>query len=128
MEKMPPPVPTPDPELITPEAEEKYGGSEHISMIILSLSPQKKHLTIILLSAYGAFISKLYATPVLAPHKCFILRDRQLYSKLPQQEHVVERLKTSFRKFYDRYGDLIQQYDNPLSRMLNDILTIDQLQ
>ena len=37
-----------------------------------------------------------------------------------------ERLKSSFRKFYGRYGDLIQQYEVFLSRMLNDILILDQ--
>ena len=35
-------------------------------------------------------------------------------------------LKSSFRKFYGRYGDLIQQYEVSLSRMLNDILILDQ--
>ena len=38
----------------------------------------------------------------------------------------MERLKSSFRKFYGWYGDLIQQYEVSLSRMLNDILTLDQ--
>ena len=38
----------------------------------------------------------------------------------------LERLKSSFRKFYGRYGDLIQQYEVSLSRMLNDILILDQ--
>ena len=32
----------------------------------------------------------------------------------------------SFRMFYGRYGDLIEQYGVTLSRMLNDILTLDQ--
>ena len=40
--------------------------------------------------------------------------------------YLVERLKSSFRKFYGRYGDLIEQYGVTLSRMLNDILTLDQ--
>ena len=40
----------------------------------------------------------------------------------------MERLKSSFRKFYGRYGDLIQQYEVSLARMLNDILTLEQLQ
>ena len=35
-------------------------------------------------------------------------------------------LKSSFRKFYGRNGDLIEQYGVTLSRMLNDILTFDQ--
>ena len=34
--------------------------------------------------------------------------------------------KSSFRKFYGRYRDLIQQYEVSLLRMLNDILTLDQ--
>ena len=40
----------------------------------------------------------------------------------------MKRLKSSFRKFYGRYGYLIQQYEVSLSRMLNNILTLDQLQ
>ena len=39
---------------------------------------------------------------------------------------LVERLKSSFRKFYGRYGDLVEQYGVTLSRMLNHILTLDQ--
>ena len=65
----------------------------------------------------------LYDTPGLAP------RMNVLYwgpgdfpSKLLEQGYVEERLKSSFRKFYGRYGDLIQQYEVSLSRMLNDIL------
>ena len=46
--------------------------------------------------------------------------------KLLKQGYLVERLKSSFRKFYGRYGDLIEQYGVTLSRMLNDILTLDQ--
>ena len=40
--------------------------------------------------------------------------------------YLVERLQSSFRKFYGRQGDLIQQYEVSLSRMSNDILTLDQ--
>ena len=59
-------------------------------------------------------------------YKCFVLRARRLYSKLLKQEYLVERLKSSFRKFYGRYGDLIQQYEVSLSRMLKGFLTLDQ--
>ena len=38
----------------------------------------------------------------------------------------MERLKSSFMKFYGRNGDLIQQYDVSFWRMLSDILTLDQ--
>ena len=40
----------------------------------------------------------------------------------------MECLKSTFRKFYGRYGDLIQQNEVSFSRMLNDIRTLDQLQ
>ena len=59
-------------------------------------------------------------------YECFILRVRRLSSKLLKQGYLVERLKSSFRKFYGRYGDLVEQYGVTLSRMLNDILTLDQ--
>ena len=77
--------------------------------------------------AYGVFISQLirYAR-ACSSYECFILRARRLSSKLLKQCYLVERLKSSFRKFYGRYGDLIQQYEVSLSRMLNDILTLDQ--
>ena len=59
-------------------------------------------------------------------YECFILRARRLSSKLLKQGYLMERLKSSFRKFYGRYGDLVEQYGVTLSRMLNDILTLDQ--
>ena len=82
---------------------------------------------ILLLPAYGVFISQLirYAR-ACSSYECFILRARRLSSKLLKQGYLVERLKSSFRKFYGRYGDLIEQYGVTLSRILNDILTLDQ--
>ena len=77
--------------------------------------------------AYGVFISQLirYAR-ACSSYECFILRTRGLSSKLLKQGYLVELLKSSFRKFYGRYGDLIQQYEVTLSRMFNDILTLYQ--
>ena len=77
--------------------------------------------------AYGVFFSQLirYAR-TCSSYECFILRARRLSSKLLKQGYLMERLKSSFRKFYGRNGDLIQQYEVSLSRMLNDILTLDQ--
>ena len=74
-----------------------------------------------------AFLSQLlrYAR-ACSSYECFILRARWLSSKLLKQGYLAERLKSSFRKFYGRYGDLIQQYEVSLSRMLNDILILDQ--
>ena len=42
--------------------------------------------------------------------------------------YVMERLKSSLRKFYDRYGDLIKYYEVSLSQMLHDILGHDHIQ
>ena len=36
-------------------------------------------------------------------------------------------MRSSLRKFYGRYGDLIKPYEVPLSRMLHDILDDDHL-
>ena len=55
-------------------------------------------------------------------YECFILRATRLSNKLLEQGYVKERLKSSLRKFYGRYGDLIKQYDVSLSQMVNDIL------
>ena len=76
---------------------------------------------------YGVFISQpiRYAW-ACSSYECFILRARCLSSKLLKQGYLVECLKSSFRKFYGRYGDLIQQFEVSLSRMLNDILILDQ--
>ena len=77
--------------------------------------------------AYGIFISQLIRySRACSSYECFILRARRLSSKLLKQGYLAERLKSSFRKFYGRYGDLIQQYEVSLSRMLNDILILDQ--
>ena len=44
------------------------------------------------------------------------------------QGYVMERLKSSLRKFYGRYGDLIKHYEVSLSQMLHDILGHDRIQ
>ena len=60
--------------------------------------------------------------------KQHLFRAVRLSNKLLGQGYVKERLKSSLRKFYGRYGDLIKQYEVPLSRMLHDILDDDHLQ
>ena len=73
--------------------------------------------------AYGVFISQLirYAR-ARSSYEFFILRAARLSSKLLWQGCVRERLKSSLRKFYGRYGDFIKHYEVPLSQMLHDIL------
>ena len=56
----------------------------------------------------------------------FIQRAMRLTHKLLEQGYIKERLKSSLRKFYGRYGDLIKQYG--VSQMLNDILWPDLIQ
>ena len=68
--------------------------------------------------AYGVFISQLirYAR-VSSSYECFILRAVRLSNKLLGQGYVNERLRSSLIEFYVRYGDLIKQYEVPLSQM-----------
>ena len=79
--------------------------------------------------AYGVFISQIirYAR-ACSSYGCFILRAMRLSNKLLGQGYVKERLKSSLRKSYGRYGDLTKQYEVPLSRMLHDILDDDRIQ
>ena len=79
--------------------------------------------------AHGVFISQLirYAR-ACSSYGCFILRATRLSNKLLEQRYVKERLKSSLRMFYGRYGDLIKQYEVSLSQMLNDILWPDHIQ
>ena len=75
------------------------------------------------------FISHLirYAL-ACSSYGCVILRATRLSNKLLEQGYVTERLKSSLRKFYGRYGDLIKQDEVSLSQMLNDILWPDHIQ
>ena len=69
-------------------------------------------------------------TPARAPvmNVFFFLRVVQLSTKLLGQGYDKERLKSSLRKFYGRYGDLTKQYEVSLSRILHDILDDDHIQ
>ena len=62
--------------------------------------------------AYGVLQIIRYAR-ACSSYECFILRAMRLSNKLLGQWYVKERLKSSLRKFYGRYGDLIKQYDVP---------------
>ncbi|KAK3089515.1 hypothetical protein FSP39_004218 [Pinctada imbricata] len=74
--------------------------------------------------AYGVFISQLirYAR-ASTKYTDFVLRARRLSDKLLSQGYVCDRLTSSLRKFYGRYGELVIHYDVPLSRMVDDILS-----
>ena len=62
--------------------------------------------------AYGVFVSQLirYAR-ACSSNECFILRGARILSKLIGQGHGMERLKSSLRRFYGRYGDLIKHHE-----------------
>ncbi|KAK3105291.1 hypothetical protein FSP39_021730 [Pinctada imbricata] len=74
--------------------------------------------------AYGVFISQLirYAR-ASTKYTDFVLRARRLSDKLLSQGYVCDRLTSSLRKFYGRYGELVIHYDVPLYRMVDDILS-----
>ena len=79
--------------------------------------------------AYCVYISQLirYAR-ACSSYKCFILKAARLSSKLLGQGQIRERLKSSLRKCYGRYGDLIKHYEVPLSQMSHGILRHGHLQ
>ena len=64
--------------------------------------------------AYGVFISQLIRyVRASSSYEGFILRAVRLSNKLLRQGYVKERLRSSLRKFYGQYGDLIKQYEVP---------------
>ena len=75
------------------------------------------------------FISQfIWYAKACSSYECFILRVARLSSKLLGQEYVMECLKSSLRKFYGRYEDIIKHYEVSLSQMLHDILGHDHIQ
>ena len=71
---------------------------------------------------YGVYISQLirYARACFA-YEDFSKRGRLLTNKLMLQGYNESRLKSSFRKFYGRYNDLVCDYNLSLAHMLNDL-------
>ena len=66
--------------------------------------------------AYGVFISQLiWYAKACSSYECFILRAARLSCKLLRQGYVGERLKSSLRKFYGWYRDLIKHNEFPPS-------------
>ncbi|KAK3094440.1 hypothetical protein FSP39_001782 [Pinctada imbricata] len=74
--------------------------------------------------AYGVFISQLirYAR-ASTKYTDFVPGAKHLSDKLLSQGYVCDRLTSSMRKFYGRYGELVIHYDVQLSRMVDDILS-----
>ena len=85
--------------------------------------------------AYGVFISQLIRhARACSSYECFILRAMRLSNKLLGQGYVKERLKSSLRKFYGRYGDLTRHsgwwphtVTPSIDRILYQFLTITDL-
>ena len=77
---------------------------------------------------YRVFISQLIRYDrACSSYECFILRAARLYSKLLRQGYIMERLKSSLRKFYGQYGDLLKHYRVSLSQMLHGIMRHDHI-
>jgi hypothetical protein len=75
-----------------------------------------------LLPGYGVYISQLirYARACFA-YEDFSKRGKLLTKKLMMQGYNESRLKSSFRKFYGRYNDLVCDYKLGLAHMLDDL-------
>ena len=79
--------------------------------------------------AYGVFISQLiWYLRASSSYEMFYSEGGAIFHKLLGQGYVKERLRSSLRKFYGRYGDLIEPYEAPSPRILHDILDADHLQ
>ena len=74
--------------------------------------------------AYGVCISQLtrYVRACFS-YGCLILRATRLLNKLLEQGYVKERLKSSLRKFYSRYDDLINKMKFSRIKMTSCSLT-----
>jgi hypothetical protein len=72
--------------------------------------------------ACGVYISQLirYSRACFA-YEDFSKRGKLLTKKLMLQGSNESRLKSSFRKFYGRYNDLVCDYKLSLAHMLNDL-------
>jgi hypothetical protein len=72
--------------------------------------------------AYGVYISQMirYARACFA-YEDFSKRGKLLTKKLMLQGYNESRLKSSFRKFYGRYNDLVCNDKLSLAHMLNDL-------
>lgn len=72
--------------------------------------------------AYGVYVSQLirYAR-ACATYEQFIKRGKLLTNKLLEQKYQEPRLKSSLRKFYGRYNDLVSKYNVSLGHMLTDV-------
>jgi hypothetical protein len=55
----------------------------------------------------------------------FYVRGKLLTKKLMLQGYNESRLKSSFRKFYGRYNDLVCDYKLSLAHMLNEYNLLD---
>ena len=71
---------------------------------------------------YGVYISQLIRyTRACVAYEDFSKRGKLLTNKLMLQGYNESRLKSSFRKFYGRYNDLVCDYKLSLAHMLNDL-------
>ena len=89
-------------------------------------------ILISILQIFWSWIATSHFRPSIAFYlithfECFDPRAVRLSNKLFGHGYSKESLRSSLMKFYDRYGDLIKQYEVPLSRMLH-ILDDDHIQ
>ena len=71
--------------------------------------------------SYGVYISQLIRYARCCSHyDDFRYHYKCLADLLLSQGHIVLRLEKSFKKFYGRYLDLIEEYQRPVKVMVND--------
>ena len=71
--------------------------------------------------AYGVYVSQLLRyCRACDSYEDFRIRHCALASKLVRQGYSENRLIRSFKKFYGRYGDIVNKYKTSVTQMLND--------
>ena len=74
--------------------------------------------------AYGVYASQLirYAC-CCSNYSDFLLRHRALVTRLLSQGYKVNRLSNTFKKFYGRHTDLVEQYKKNVCQMFADSIS-----
>ena len=74
--------------------------------------------------AYGVYISQLIRySRACDIYLDFIDRSRLWTQKLLNQGYVAPKLQSSFLKFYGRYHNLVDRYEQTVSKMKEDLFT-----
>ena len=74
--------------------------------------------------AYGVYASQLiYYARCFSNYSDFLLRHRAPVTRLLSQGYKVDRLSNTFKEFYGRHMDLVEQYKKNVCQMFADSIS-----